>query len=55
MMLAVSYVETGRAQEARVEAAEVMRISPNLVYKEITNDAAVNQHMLADLQKAGLK
>ena len=26
MMLAVSYVETGRAQEARVEAAEAMRI-----------------------------
>ena len=55
LFLAVSFVETGLLREAKTEAAEAMRISPNLVYKDVNKDSLVNQRFLTDLQKAGLK
>jgi adenylate cyclase len=58
--LAHAYAELGRAQDARAEGAEVMRISPHFSLKEWQrrvprnwNDPA-NQELLAELRKAGL-
>jgi adenylate cyclase len=60
MWLAVIDVELGRNEEARAEAAEVLRLSPNYslatwkqVYAE--KDPALQERWLADLRKAGLK
>src|SRR6266446_1529310 len=60
MWLAVFDVELRRNDEARAEAAEVLRLSPNYslatwkqVYAE--KDPAVKERWLADLRKAGLK
>jgi adenylate cyclase len=60
MWLAVIDVELGRNDDARAEAAEVLRLSPHYslatwkqVYPE--KDTALQERWLADLRKAGLK
>jgi hypothetical protein len=60
MWLAVVDVELGRNDDARAEAAEVLRLSPHYslaawqqVYRY--KDPAVQERWLADLRKAGLK
>lgn len=58
--LATSYTELGREEEARAEAAEMLRISPNLsleVWRQRLpyKDPAVLERLLAALSKAGLK
>src|SRR6266851_2483807 len=60
MWLAVIDVELGRNDDARAEAAEVLRLSPHYslatwkqVYPE--KDPALQERWLADLRKAGLK
>jgi adenylate cyclase len=58
--LAAAYSELGREEEARAEAAEVLRLSPNFsveVYGRITSqrDSAITERTLAALRKAGLK
>jgi adenylate cyclase len=58
--LAVIYSELGREAEARAEAAEILRISPNFsleVWRQTlpTKDPAVLERYLAALRKAGLK
>jgi adenylate cyclase len=60
MWLAVVDVELGRNDDARAEAAEVLRLSPHYslatwkqVYPE--KDTALQERWLADLRKAGLK
>jgi len=55
IMLAISYIELGHDQEARAEAAEAIRMSPGLVYRDVNQDAAVNKRLENDLHKAGLK
>src|SRR5229473_1620661 len=60
LMLAVVYSELGQAAEARVEAAEVLRLNPHFsltVHKQrmpIKDPAALERH-LAALHRAGLK
>jgi adenylate cyclase len=57
--LIVAYGELGRDQDARAEAAEVMRISPKVVLvppeKGIFKDADFNKRVWEDFRKAGLK
>ncbi len=57
--LAVSYIELGREADARAEAAEVLRISPQFVLPDpkhgMIKDLAFAQRYDADLRKAGLK
>jgi adenylate cyclase len=60
--LIFAYSELGREQEARAEAAEVMRLSPRFSLKQLQQrfpgahwQGPFEQHMLADLRKAGLK
>jgi adenylate cyclase len=58
--LAVSYSELGREEEARAEAAEVLKISPNFSLEGVRQmwpykDPAVLERHLAALRKAGLK
>jgi hypothetical protein len=52
-------VELGRDQEARAEAIQVMRISPQFTVPPPTTcwtkDTAWNKHMQDQLRKAGLK
>jgi adenylate cyclase len=57
---AVAYSELGREQEARVEATEIMRISPGFTLKAekermSLRDQALEERYLNDLRKAGLK
>jgi adenylate cyclase len=57
--LAVTYVLAGRQEEARAEAAEVMRIDPQFSVERYAkmvpyNQALVDQQVKA-LRKAGLK
>jgi adenylate cyclase len=58
--LAATYATVGRDQEARIEAAEVLRIDPNFTAEglikrfTIRNKQFLDQ-MVADLRKAGLK
>ena len=58
--LAVSLSESGQAEEAQAEAAEVLRLSPKFSL-EVTRqtlpyqDPAVLERALAALRKAGLK
>jgi len=60
LMLAVVHSELGQAAEARVEAAEVLRLNPRFslaVHKQrmpIKDPAALERH-LAALRGAGLK
>jgi TolB-like protein/Flp pilus assembly protein TadD len=58
--LAVIYSELGQEQEARAEAAEVLRLNPQFsleVLRQISpyKDPAVTERMFAALRKAGLK
>jgi adenylate cyclase len=58
--LAIAYTELGREQEARGEAAEIMRLSPHFslqAEKErmALQDQALEERYLNDLRKAGLK
>jgi len=59
--LIFAYSELGREQEARAEAAEVMRVSPRFSLEQMQQRLPVNwqdpgrQHFLAVLRKAGLK
>jgi adenylate cyclase len=60
LMLAVVYSELGQAAEARAEAAEVLRLSPQFslaVHQQRMpiKDLAVLERHLAALRKAGLK
>ena len=59
-MLVVDYTELGREDEARAEAAEVLRISPHFSldrWMQISpqKDQAFLKRVIADLRKAGLK
>jgi adenylate cyclase len=58
--LAVSYSEVGRAEEARAEVAELLRISPTFSLAGLRRvmpfkDPAELEHYLVALRKAGLK
>jgi adenylate cyclase len=57
--LVIAYIELGRESEARLEVAEVMRISPKYVLplpeKGPFENVALNRRFDDDLRKAGLK
>lgn len=58
--LVYAYSELGRGQDARAEAAEVLRISPRFSLEEVERmpanwQGALGQRYLSDLRKAGLK
>jgi tetratricopeptide (TPR) repeat protein len=58
--LATAYSQSGREEEARAEAAEVLRIDPTCSLEGlrrivIRKDQAVSERYLAALRKAGLK
>ncbi|HKV56187.1 MAG TPA: tetratricopeptide repeat protein, partial [Candidatus Binataceae bacterium] len=59
LILAATYVELGRDQEARAEAAEVMRISPQFINvppeKGPLKNKAFAERLYNDCRKAGLK
>jgi len=60
MWLAVVDVELGRNDDARAEAAEVLRLSPHYslaTWRQVYQykDPALPERWLADLRKAGLK
>jgi tetratricopeptide (TPR) repeat protein len=50
MLLAVTYIELGRDEEARASAAEVLRIKPDLTLEWLAKD-----RLIGNLRKAGLK
>ena len=56
LFLAMCYIETNHKEQARAEAAEVRRISPNFSLKFMQGDPADRQRarLLADLRDAGL-
>ena len=59
--LAYAYMELGREQAARAEAAEVLRLAPKFSLEEFRNrlpgdwDSPPKRHFLDVLRKAGLK
>jgi adenylate cyclase len=57
--LAVSYIELGREADARAQAAEILRISPQFALPDpkhgMVKDVALPERRNADLRKAGLK
>lgn len=57
--LVIAYEELGRDQEARAEAAEIMRISPRFALTSpemgVNKDVAMNRRFNEDLRKAGLR
>ena len=55
--LRMAYVELGREEEARAEAAEIMRMSPQFTLASVPpgRDEAHNQRLRDDLRTAGLK
>jgi adenylate cyclase len=60
LILASAYSESGREEEARVAAAEVLRISPKFSLEVMRQrwpykEPAVLERQLAALRKAGLK
>jgi adenylate cyclase len=60
LILTISYSESGREEEARAEAAEVLRISPTYsldAVRQLWHDKypAGIERVLAALRKAGLK
>jgi hypothetical protein len=60
VQLVVDYTELGREDEARAEAAEVLRISPDFSMDDMKRanpqkDQTVANRAQADLRKAGLK
>jgi adenylate cyclase len=60
ILLAATYIELGRAEDARLSAAEVLRIKPEITLKWLAkmlpwkNKADVDR-LIDDLRKAGLK
>jgi Tetratricopeptide repeat len=57
LSLIKAYVDLGREEDARAEAAEVMRMSPQFTLASVppTRDAGWNKRFRDDLRKAGLK
>jgi tetratricopeptide (TPR) repeat protein len=60
VQLAIIYSELGREEEARAEATEILRISPNFSLEVARQtwpykDPAVVERAIAALRKAGLK
>jgi adenylate cyclase len=57
IFLTVAYVELGREEDARAEAAEIMRMSPQFTVASLLPGKDVAKQKLArdDLRKAGLK
>jgi adenylate cyclase len=57
LFLIQAYVELGREEDARAEAAEVMRMSPQFTVASVPpgRDAVSYKRNMADLRKAGLK
>jgi adenylate cyclase len=60
LLLVVDYTELGREDEARAEAAEVLRISPDYSpdrWMQVSpqKDQAFLKRLIADMRKAGLK
>ena len=58
--LVVDYIELGREPQARAEAAEILRISPNFavdtfVQRFPNQDETYKERVRTDLHKAGLK
>jgi adenylate cyclase len=53
--LVVAYTELARDDDARAEAAEVMRISPRFSWGKTNKDESVNRRYNDDMRKAGLK
>jgi adenylate cyclase len=58
--LIIDYTELGREQEARTEAAELVRTSPNfsiegLARRSVQADQVYQNRLYADLRKAGVK
>jgi hypothetical protein len=53
----VAYVELGHEEDARAEAAEIVRISPQFTVASVplARDADWNKRSHDDLRKAGLK
>src|SRR5262249_50193266 len=59
-ILAVAYSDLGRDEEARAEAAEVLRLSPNFSLEGMRQqlpfkDPAQTERVIVALRKAGLK
>ena len=60
-LLVVDYIELGREPQARAEAAEILRISPNFSVEKfmlrnmVNQDETYREHVRTDLHKAGLK
>jgi hypothetical protein len=48
-------MELGRVQDAREEAADFTRTSPDFVLGDLMKDDAMNKHWESDLRKAGQK
>jgi TolB-like protein/class 3 adenylate cyclase len=60
LLLTIVYTDLGKDEEARKEAAEILRISPGFSAEAMRQrlpykDPAVTDHMIAALRKAGLK
>jgi adenylate cyclase len=57
IFLTAAYVELGRQEEARAEAAEIIRMSPQFTVASVLpgKDLAERKLVLDDLRKAGLK
>jgi tetratricopeptide (TPR) repeat protein len=57
LSLTAAYVELGRDQEARAEAAEILRISPHyaVASQPRVKDEGTSKRFERDLYKAGLK
>jgi len=60
LALVAAYSETGRDQEARAEAAEVLRANPRFSLERLSQrlplaDRALSERYFADYRKAGLK
>ncbi len=58
--LTIAYSELGREQEARIEAMEILQISPQFSVKAekeriCLQDEALEERYLNDLRRAGLK
>jgi hypothetical protein len=58
--LACSYIDAGREEEARAEAAEVLRLSPNFTAEawrqnQFFSDPVELERHVNNLRKAGLK
>jgi tetratricopeptide (TPR) repeat protein len=57
IFLTAAYVELGREEEARAEAVEIIRMSPQFTVASVLpgKDLAERKLVLDDLRKAGLK